>query len=116
MNTLIESDAVELVGVPGSRRTEPVWFQRSDGTTYCAGDGIPESGQHVVIAPVLPTAKDEALAAIALLELEQSRKLTPRALRELFMGILSVSGQAGGKPFGDLKAIDDRIKLERAKL
>jgi len=111
-----EDQPVEITGIPGAARMEPVWFRRSDGTTYCSGDGIPESGQHEQIEAPVSTAKDEALKAIAMLEMEQSQRLTPRALRELYMGVMSMANQQTSPAFVALKSIDDRIRAERQKL
>lgn len=61
-------------------------------------------------------AKVEAAAAIAALEAEQAQRLTPRALRELYLGVLALANQQTNPAFLALKDIDDRIKGERAKL
>lgn len=67
--------------------------------------------------PAAPKSQRElALEAIAALESEQYRRLTARAQRELYLGIFAALGMTQHPAFAQLKALDDEIKVERAKL
>jgi hypothetical protein len=92
---------------------------------YYEGDRQPNS----VAVPQRPSAqhqwtgsewveveRDAALYAISLLEKEQLARVTPRAQRELYMGIFNALGMTQHPAYAALKVLDDAIKLERAKL
>lgn len=57
-----------------------------------------------------------ALHQINLLEQAQAQRLTPRALREFILGVMATTGFTNTPAFTALKAIDDQIKVERARL
>ncbi len=64
-----------------------------------------------------------AQAVIDALEREQSQRLTARAQREFWLGVFQVLGAMPGQSallqqpgYVALKALDDQIKAERAKL
>ena len=63
-----------------------------------------------------PTEQDLALAAIASLEDQQMKRITARADREFRMALFVTAGLTLHPSFIALKAIDDAIKAERAKL
>lgn len=60
--------------------------------------------------------RDVALETIAALELEQTRRITARADREFRMALFVTAGLTSHPAFIALKAIDDAVKAERAKL
>lgn len=69
------------------------------------------TGERWVINP-----QKDALQRISALESEQTQRLTLRALRELYLGLMALANQQANPAFLALKDIDDRIKAERGKL
>ena len=60
--------------------------------------------------------KKATQSAIDDLERQQISRLTPRALRELYLSVVELIGFTNHPAFVILRQIEDQIKIERAKL